>query len=743
MNAHYIGRMRFEVLGPVTAHDDAGDAVALGGPRHRAVLARLLVARGHVVPVGRLVDDLWEEPPADAVGAIRTFVAGLRRALEPDRPPRTPARLLVTEGPGYAVRADRAAVDAWRFDEALGRAANLPAAAALPVLTEALDWWRGPAYADFADADWARAERSRLTEQRLLAVERRAAAQLDLGAAAAAVPDLDAHVAEHPWREEAWLLLATALYRAGRQADALAVVQRARRMLAEHLGIDPGPRLRRLELDLLRQADHLDPADPATQVWEQARAAYDRTVTGRARTRLESTAALMRDLAVTGAGGLEAARTHHLAAVAAATELGDPELTARVIGIYDVPAIWTRSDDPAQAARLVATAEQTLLRLPAHNDAARARLLATIAVESRGLLPTGSSPTEPTASKPESAYDTGKELPSEKAQIAPQPGGSDFTPQPADHAARHAPANAENSNPRPGDASGPESPNAAEIRPADDASGAGWRPLRAAREAEEIARRLRDPGLLAFALNGVFMQSFERAGLAGRRERVGREILAVAERNQLTTYAVLGHLVCLQARCGLGEREDADRHAEAVDVLAARHDLPLVAVFTQWYRALRAAETTDAETAVAGYRRAAVPLAEAGMPGLQRGLLPLAELIVSLRHRDSERIAAMEADWGPYAQWVRPTLLVARGEVEQARTALRHIEFPPRDLLFELLWAVLAQAAIAVDDVALMREAQRQLSPAHAETTAQSGLLEVGAVRDHLAELTAALAGRE
>ncbi|WP_461030857.1 AfsR/SARP family transcriptional regulator, partial [Streptomyces sparsus] len=266
-----------------------------------------------------------------------------------------------------------------------------PPAVTAPRLARALARWRGPAYADFADEPWTRAERSRLTELRLHAVERRAEAQLTLGLAAEAVPTLDAHVSEHPWREDAWHLLALALYRTGRQADALTVLRRARALLSEQLGVDPGPRLRRLEADILHQDRHLDAAPTAEHVWARAAAAYDRAVPPTARARLESTVGLLRNLAVTGGSGLEAVRHHRVAAVTAAEQLGDPELTARVIGRYDVPAIWTRSDDPEQAAQLVAAAERTLSTLtPGRNDAARARLLTTIALESRGSPSTGS-----------------------------------------------------------------------------------------------------------------------------------------------------------------------------------------------------------------------------------------------------------------------------------------------------------------------------------------------------------------
>ncbi|GAB3716972.1 AfsR/SARP family transcriptional regulator [Nocardiopsis nanhaiensis] len=389
-------RMSFGVLGPVTAWDEADHPLELKGPRHRAVLARLILARRRVVPLELLIDDLWQgAPPAGATNAVRTFVAALRRALEPDRPPRTPAHVLTTQGPGYALHAAPDSVDAWLFEQRLTQARTLPPRDARTRLHQALDSWRGPAYADFADAPWARAERARLSELRLHALEHLAQTRLDLGQAAQAVPDLEAHVAEHPWREDAWRLLALALYRTDRQGDALAVLRRARTLLIDQLGVDPGPALRRLEDDILHQADHLTSTPPGTrtpettpgpeQLWIRAADAYQRTVTPGAHARLHSTVGLLRDLAVTGGEGLRTARAQRVAAITAAEELNDPHLTARVIGAYDVPANWTRVDDPEQSERVVAAAERALAALPAQgSEAARSRLLATIALESRG-----------------------------------------------------------------------------------------------------------------------------------------------------------------------------------------------------------------------------------------------------------------------------------------------------------------------------------------------------------------------
>jgi DNA-binding SARP family transcriptional activator len=371
--------VRIGVLGPVTAWVDGAEA-ALGGPRQRAVLARLVAARGRVVTAGRLVEDLWEDPPQGALVTLRTFVAALRRGIEPGRTARTPARLLVTDGPGYALRGVE--VDAWSFEATVSGARDLAPATAQAALDRALDAWRGTPYAAL-DQPWAVAERARLTGLRLVATERRAEVRISLGAAADVVPGLDAHVAEHPWREESWRLLALALYRSGRQAEALAVLRRARTMLAGELGVDPGPRLAELEAQVLRH--EVGPAPAPDDVWRDTTTAYERVVAAGARSRLESTATLLRALALTGGAGLAAARSQRLAAVRAAEQLGDPELTARVIGAFDVPGAWTRSDDPELAAEAVAAAERTLDALPGAPDAVRSRLLATVAGESRGL----------------------------------------------------------------------------------------------------------------------------------------------------------------------------------------------------------------------------------------------------------------------------------------------------------------------------------------------------------------------
>jgi DNA-binding SARP family transcriptional activator len=1074
------------VLGPLVAEDEHGP-INLKGSRHRAVLARLLVARGRVVPVTWLIDDLWASPPEGALGAVQTFVGTLRKALEPDRPPRTPSRLLVTAPPGYALRASLEAVDAWRFEAAVAAAAQLPPAEARVVLDDVLGLWRGPAYAEFADQDWARGEAARLDELRLLAVERRAEAASASGRAAEAVADLEAHVAGHPLRENGWGLLALALYRTGRQGDALATLRRAREVLRTELGVDPGQDLRQLESDVLAQAPHLAhapptpvtsskpvehpfvgrtaelaslseaaagaaaaggprlallsgaagagktalartlterlaatgwttawgsspelPGAPAAWPWTQMReslaaagaadppgdlpcapaaspgprdvsggdpvtvrygmpsagaeppgasgagpwtqtgeglgpdgpvsggdpvaarfrrhraigsflaavsarspvllvfddlhwadeetlalltalvtdpdvgpvlvlgtyrsteisaglaealgraartepsriylggltepqvrelvqaityrdmppgdarviharsggnpffvrelirlweaegeaalhtvpigvrdvirhrlatlpetarthlrqaavigqevdldvltrlaghedavldsvesallagflveqdadrlrfahalvretlyaditrarrarwhaaladiveetrpedveaiahhllraegqvasartAHYARLAAERAerrfapheaarlwretvaaesddRAHLEAVMGMVRALAVTG--DLPQARRHRAEAVTAAEALGDPVLTAGVIGSFDVPAIWTTNDDEALSARLAEAAERTLAALSAGHSNERARLLITIAMERR--------------------------------------------------------------------------------------ADAGGRGSQAALEAETIARGLDDPTLLAFALNGRFLQTFSQAGLAPRRARIGEELLDLSRRHGLVTFEVLAHLILVQARAALADLVAADRHAAAADLLASRYDLPLVGVFTDWYAALRLAVTGRADEARTAYRAAASRLSGTGMSGVEEGILPLA--LLSLGATDLH-------DWGPYENWARPLVLLAQGNREQALA--RSVPDSPRDLLFEARTCLHAMIAIEAGDRLTMERLYAELLPAALELAgAGSGLVTFGPTALHLGHLCVAL----
>ncbi|WP_063002039.1 BTAD domain-containing putative transcriptional regulator [Nocardia mikamii] len=266
--------IRIRVLGALTASDEHGE-LDLGGPRQRGVLARLLVARGEVVPVDRLIDDLWRgEPPPRALGSLQAYISNLRRLLEPDRAPRAPATVLVSRAPGYALRLDTEAVDAWSFGAELDLAARQPdPQRRRRALEQALARWQGPAYGAYAQEAWATAEAARLEELRLSAREQLAEALLDQDEPAMAAAEAEVLTREHPLREEAWRLTALARYRAGRQADALAALRQAREILADELGIDPGPALTRLEADILAQripvqekviAESFPPRDPVS-----------------------------------------------------------------------------------------------------------------------------------------------------------------------------------------------------------------------------------------------------------------------------------------------------------------------------------------------------------------------------------------------------------------------------------------------------------------------------------------------
>jgi DNA-binding SARP family transcriptional activator len=255
------GRLHFAVLGPFRVDRD-GREIDLGPRLQRAVLAILVLEAGHVVPVDRLIDLLWrEEPPAAALASVQAYISQLRRVLEPGRPPRAPARVLVTRDPGYLLRAGDDQVDVLRFG-ALARQAHedlaggRPAAAAVG-LADALALWRGGPLAEFAAEPWAVPAVTRLTEAHDLVAEDRVEAWLAQGGHAQAAAELEAMVAARPMRERRWGQLILATYRCGRQADALRAYQRCRTVLVGELGLEPGPELR-LEGAVLAQDASLD-----------------------------------------------------------------------------------------------------------------------------------------------------------------------------------------------------------------------------------------------------------------------------------------------------------------------------------------------------------------------------------------------------------------------------------------------------------------------------------------------------
>ncbi|MFI8849283.1 BTAD domain-containing putative transcriptional regulator [Streptomyces sp. NPDC053499] len=370
-----------KVLGPIEVTDAEGRPVPVGSRRRRELLGRLVSADGRAVPLPVLVDDLWEDPPQAAAGTVRTFVGELRRALEPDRPPRAPSLTIETVGTAYALRIPRANVDVHRFEDTLRTVREAPSGQAAGALSEALSWWRGEPYADLDASPWLTPERARLTELHRQAVELRARAMLDLGRGAPLVPELEAFATAHPWRERAWVLLAHALYQSGRQVDALASLRNARAGLLDRFGLESADSLDHLERDILRHAPHLTPAPRD----EDRQRLLTRTEATGTYTRLRSMSTVAGTAAVTGGTNLVLAQEQRAAAVAEAERTEDAALTARVITAYDVPTIWTRADDPERSEALVATARRTLNRLgPGAPPALRARLLATIALEHRG-----------------------------------------------------------------------------------------------------------------------------------------------------------------------------------------------------------------------------------------------------------------------------------------------------------------------------------------------------------------------
>ncbi|WP_103959161.1 BTAD domain-containing putative transcriptional regulator [Nonomuraea solani] len=254
--------MRFGVLGPLAVWGPDGRPVQVVEVKVRALLADLLIHAGRPVSADRLIEDLWGgRPPANALAALRVKVSQLRRVLGG-------RELVVYQAPGYVLRVAPESVDAHLFEALLGRAqgSDDPGARAA-LLREALGLWRGGAYAEFADEPFARAAVARLDEQRLVAAEELADARLGLGEHGLVAAELAELVAGHPLRERLRALYVRALYRSGRQSEALAAYGDLRRRLAEELGLDPGPELTALHQAILEQDPALDaPARPRTNL---------------------------------------------------------------------------------------------------------------------------------------------------------------------------------------------------------------------------------------------------------------------------------------------------------------------------------------------------------------------------------------------------------------------------------------------------------------------------------------------
>ncbi|WP_106615969.1 BTAD domain-containing putative transcriptional regulator [Saccharothrix carnea] len=347
--------MRFEVLGPLRVTRD-GEPVAVGGPKQQRLLAVLLLRHNQVLTADWLVDALWDgRPPASADVTLRTYVAGLRRALEPDRRARSSGELLRNHPGGYRLRVPPEAIDFVRFTDLVRRAAATgDPATAERLYTDALALWRG----DLVDVVAVRPDVARLVEARLAAEEGRFAAAVATGRDV--VPELRRFVTAHPGREHARAQLMLALYRTGRQADALAAYTEGRRVLADEYGVEPGAELRDLHRRIL---DHDVPAP----------AAPGHGLVGRPGELSE-----LHDLLTT------ALRTGRVAAIVGEAGIGKTSLARAVDGratAAGVPVVWGRCPDLGQAPPfwLWTQVVRALVALPQAGDAARTPALAGFA----------------------------------------------------------------------------------------------------------------------------------------------------------------------------------------------------------------------------------------------------------------------------------------------------------------------------------------------------------------------------
>jgi DNA-binding SARP family transcriptional activator/tetratricopeptide (TPR) repeat protein len=344
--------MEVRLLGPLEV-TEGGRPIACGGARQGAVLALLVLHANAVVPSERLLVELWgQEAPPSAANALQAAVSRLRRAL--------PRGRLVTRAPGYLFRASPDELDLDRFERLLARGrqalASGAAAEAARTLRQALSVWRGPALADFRYEPFAQAEIARLEELRLVCLEERIEADLAIGAGSELVGELQRLVTEQPLRERPRSQLMLALYRSGRQAEALAAYREFRSLLREELGLDPAPVLRELEAAILRH-------DPALQA---APAAAPAAALAPARKPVTVLCAELRAASSSGASldpealGVVLARA--LAILSSTLERHGGKLAAaaseRIIGVFGVPTL--HEDDALRAAQAALAGQSAL-----------------------------------------------------------------------------------------------------------------------------------------------------------------------------------------------------------------------------------------------------------------------------------------------------------------------------------------------------------------------------------------------
>ncbi|HSM45216.1 MAG TPA: BTAD domain-containing putative transcriptional regulator, partial [Acidimicrobiia bacterium] len=337
--------MRFNILGPLEVLDSDDRPLTISGLKERTLLAVLLVNRGEVVSVDRLMEALWRsDPPSKPLNALQARVSTLRRLLGE-------GGVIVTRSPGYRLEASPDDIDTHQFEtllrDARKEASSGDADGAVRIYDKALGVWRGPALDEFGYEDFARQEASRLEELRATALEERIEALLEAGRHREAVAELEGLVGAHPLREGFWRQFMTALYRSGRQAEALRAFGEARRILGEELGIEPSEELRKLEESILMQDTTLDGPGSAVEQPRHNLPVRLTSLVGRT-SDIERIAALVKEhraLTLVGPGGVGKTSLGLACASELASVFGDG------VWLADLSALEDHSQVPVELAR--------------------------------------------------------------------------------------------------------------------------------------------------------------------------------------------------------------------------------------------------------------------------------------------------------------------------------------------------------------------------------------------------------